>query len=176
MSGSNSGTSIQCQELPTRPRGDESNDIDSLQILMCQYDASGKLQKSIISVYHTEYLTISHAWGDAHWERIPGYDEPLLVSKSKAKFIAERLPHIVGDSYFWMDIMCVDQCNAEARIAVTQHIPAIFRNANRTIVLREGTAFGECCAAIIRDAADDAEESSEVWGFEWEQPLIDHHK
>ena len=158
------------QELHSHPRSDE-DDHGSLQILMCRYEPSGKLQKSVVSVYGSEYLAISHAWGNAHWEKIPGYDEPLMVSKSKATFIAERLPQIVGDSYFWMDIMCVDQRNAEARIAVTQHIPSIFRNANRTIVLREGTAFEECCAIVIEDAAADAEE-----GFGWEQPLIDHHK
>lgn len=108
------------QELRAHPHFNEPGGQHSLQILMCRYAPSGKPQKSIISVHDTEYFAISHAWGDTHWEQIPGHDEPLLVSKSKAQFIAERLPEIVGDSYFWMDVMCVDQHNAEARVAVTR--------------------------------------------------------
>jgi Heterokaryon incompatibility protein (HET) len=88
----------------------------SVQISMRRFTPSGKLQKSIISIHDDEYLAISHAWGDTEWEHIPGYDEPFLVSKQKAKFLAERLYEIVGDNYFWMDVMCVDQHNAEARV------------------------------------------------------------
>ena len=157
-------------EPRTDPPSDEYGH-DSLHILMCRYESSGRLQKAVVPIYNTEYLAISQAWGIAQWEKVPGYDERLMLSKSKVKFIVERLPQIVGDSYFWMDIMCVDQCNAEARIAVTQHIPSIFRNVARTIIFRGGTAFGECCAMVVKDAAADSGE-----GFAWEQPFIDHHK
>ena len=44
-----------------------------------------------------------------------------------------------------MDILCVDQRNADARVAVTQHIPSIFRAAKKTIVIRESIGFRDCC-------------------------------
>lgn len=44
-------------------------------------------------------------------------------------------------------------------------------------MLRDGTAFGECCAAVIGETVDDdAEGSAESRGFGWEKSFINHHK
>lgn len=99
-----------------------------------------------MSVAETDYLAISHVWGDAEWQILPMIDGNVLVSKEKAKFIEERLASIVGAAWFWMDILCVDQRDKEARIAVTQHIPTIFRHAKQTVVISESTGFQQCCA------------------------------
>jgi hypothetical protein len=42
-----------------------------------------------------------------------------------------------GNNYFWMDILRVDQKNDQARVAVTQHIPAVSQQVERTIVVRD---------------------------------------
>ena len=56
-----------------------------------------------------------------------------------------QLSSIVGKDYFWMDIFCVDQRNKADRVAITQYIPTIFRHAQRTIVIRDGGGFRDCC-------------------------------
>jgi hypothetical protein len=117
----------------------------SLKVTMCHYNSIGHLEESIVSIEETDYLAISHVWGKAEPQRIPVFNKSILASKEKAEFITKALRGIVGVNYFWMDILCVDQDDREARIAVTQHIPAIFRRAQRTVVIRNGTALGPCC-------------------------------
>jgi hypothetical protein len=120
-----------------------------LQVTMCRYE-SGKLVKTMMPVEEGEYVAVSHVWGAAELQHIPGVGE-VLVSKEKAKFIAERLSSIVRTEPFWMDIFCVDQRDVDARIAVTQHIPTIFRSAKKTIVVRDCSGFRGCCAEAIWD-------------------------
>jgi len=116
---------------------------------MCRYNAeTSKFETNEQCVGETKYLAISHVWGQATWRNVVGVDAQILASDEKAKFVAERLPFIVGDDWFWMDILCVDQRNRAARVAVTQHIPTIFRFAERTILVRDGTGFRECCNAV----------------------------
>ena len=98
-----------------------------------------------MSLDDTEYLAISHVWGNASWQQVPGIEGEVLVSDEKAKFLGERLRLIVNSQYFWMDVLCIDQHDHAARVAITQYIPEIFRRAERTIVLREGTGFRSCC-------------------------------
>jgi hypothetical protein len=115
---------------------------------LCRYD-SGKLVKKYKLLSKTDYVAISHVWEKAAWQDIPGIDGQVLASKEKAKFIEKRLPSIVGTKWFWMDVLCVDQGNKEARIAVTQHIPTIFRYAQKTIVVRNSTGFRDCCSQAL---------------------------
>jgi len=118
-----------------------------------------------------KYIAVSHVWGQATWQRVAGHEEKVLVSNEKAKFLAERLPSVVGDQYFWMDILCVNQRDSTERVAVTQHIPSIFRLAERTIVVRDSTGFQSCYAAVIGDVTwlagpNTSEEAcKEYWGF-----------
>jgi hypothetical protein len=65
----------------------------------------------------------------------------------KANFIAQMLPSIVETEYFWMDILCIEE-DTDARIAATQHIPAIFRSAQRTIVIRDSPGIQGCIPAM----------------------------
>src|SRR5271169_5272470 len=62
---------------------------------------------------------------------------------------AKELPSIVSDEYFWMDILCIDQNDKDSRVAVTQYIPIIFRNAERTILIKEGGSAKMCCAKAV---------------------------
>ena len=102
----------------------------------------------MISVRDTKYLAISHVWGEVEWREVPGIDGQVLISKEKAKFMGQ-LKSIVGGAYFWMDILCVEQSDKAARIAITQHIPTIFRHAQRTIVIKDGTGLRDCCVQAM---------------------------
>ena len=103
----------------------------SLQVVFCRFDSSGKLVRESLPVPETRYITISHAWESATWQKISAIEDKVLgdmflVSEEKAKFIVEQLPSLVGADWFWMDVLCVNQCDKAARVAVTQHIPNIF--------------------------------------------------
>lgn len=122
----------------------------SLEITFCRY-VDGKVTRCILPVAGTKYLAVSHCWGKAQWQTILGIEDEVMASKEKVDFIVEQLSSIVGEDAFWMDILCVNQRDRDARIAVTQHIPTIFRQAQRTIVIRDGTGFGNCCAEALGD-------------------------
>lgn len=148
----------------------------SLQVTMCRYHG-GQLERVTRKVIETQYIAISHVWEEAEWQPVLGIDGEILVSKEKAKFMAKRLSAVVGNNYFWMDILCVEQRDKAARIAVTQHMPTIFRHAQRTIVLRDGSGFQNCCVAamdILRTGS-----ISEKWyagTCEGRKRLIEHYE
>ena len=78
----------------------------------------------------------------------------IKVSEKKAKFIEERLPALVGDQAFWMDTITVNQRDQAEVIDTVQSIPAIFRDASRTIAIREGDGLYPCCVAATDGFAD----------------------
>jgi hypothetical protein len=116
---------------------------------MCRF-VDGKLERTIQNIDSTDYVTISHVWGQAEWQKIPmlGDDCEVIVSKEKARFMS-RLNSIVKTDYFWMDILCVEQRDKAARVAVTRNIPTIFRHAKKTIVIRDGNGFRDCCTGAL---------------------------
>lgn len=120
---------------------------------LCYFEA-GKLFSANIFPMSFQYLAISHVWGQVKWRHIPGIETQVLASDSKAKFIAEMLPGLVGGDYFWMDILCVDQKDKGARIRVTQYIPRIFRHAQRTIFVKDG-GIQRCCAEVMDFSSTD---------------------
>ena len=70
-------------------------------------------------------------------ESISRLHDQVLMSGEKAKFIANQLPQLIRDNYFWMDILYIDQCNKAAKVAVMQYIPTIFLSTYKTLVIRE---------------------------------------
>ncbi|KAF2271150.1 hypothetical protein CC78DRAFT_573527 [Lojkania enalia] len=113
---------------------------------------NGKLRLFSAHTHELRYFAISHVWGDIGWRKIPGIDGEFLVSAQKVDFIVNQLPDLVGDTPFWMDTLTVDQRNQAEVIATVQNIPAIFRDAGKTIAVRENDGFYACCADAIRDA------------------------
>ncbi|KAI3572890.1 hypothetical protein IWW34DRAFT_794834 [Fusarium oxysporum f. sp. albedinis] len=99
-----------------------------------------------------QYIAISHVWGNAEWLRLESLSQEILASAKKAAFIENRLRTLVGKTAFWMDIICVDQRNQTEVVANAWDTPAIFRDASKTIAIREGDGFYECCAESIRNA------------------------
>ena len=124
--------------------------LKEIKFTMCYWD-DGRLFRDEIILPNFRYLAISHVWGHARWQTIPGIDGEVLASDSKAKFLVETLPGIVGDDYFWMDILCVDQRDKGARVAVTNYIPRIFRSAEETIFVKGEGGAQMCCADSIED-------------------------
>lgn len=84
------------------------------------------------------------------WRHLPGLPHAILVSEEKEKFITEKLASLVGGDWFWMDVLCVDQADRAARVAVTQHIPTIFWYSQKTIVVRSSGGFQPCCGVAVR--------------------------
>jgi Heterokaryon incompatibility protein (HET) len=119
-------------------------DRPDVRVTMCRY-RNGKLEGKLRSTRDTQYIAISHSWGNAMWQDLPGLEGPVWVSKTRAKFILNRLPLIVGDQYFWMDILCVDQHDERADFDVPKRISIIFRDAQRTVIIRDGAGFQKCC-------------------------------
>lgn len=130
---------------------------------MCRF-VRGKLERSVVDVDNSDYFTVSHVWGVAEWRNVKGVQGKVLLSKSKAKFIERQLPTIVGDAFFWMDVLCIDQKDGDARVAVTQHIPTIFRKAERTILVRDGYGLRSCCAKAIGSITDWKQFQDRLWG------------
>ncbi|KAJ7263565.1 hypothetical protein B0H12DRAFT_1103012 [Mycena haematopus] len=114
-----------------------------LEILVCQYEC-GKIVKEKRPISES-FIAVSHVWGNANWRQLECVEHEILISEEKAHFITHDLPNVVGSTWFWMDILCVDQRDGDARVAVTQHIPSIFRAAIKTVVIRESTGFRDCC-------------------------------
>ena len=136
-------------------------------LTMCQYDESGLLKQHVVNMQTTPYFAISHIWMEADWrEDITGIDWPILVSPQKARFLSGKLFELVGTDYFWMDVLCVDQRSDEARTGVVNSIPAIYRGAEKTIIIREDGGIQPCCAKAIG--------YFESWGKGGSDRFMDH--
>lgn len=121
------------------------------RITLCHYD-SGKLIIEDKRWGDCGYVAVSHVWGsDVKETRLTSTRPKVPLSKEKAKFLQEQFPSIIGKEWFWMDVLCIDQSDEKSRVAVTQYIPAIFRSALKTIVVRDSTGLRPCC----RQATDD---------------------
>lgn len=126
------------------------------------------------------------AWGEkdrrasdpshVQWRKIPGIDEGVLVSNCKAKFMADRLASIVGTDWFWMDVLCVDQRNKDARIAITQHIPTIFRYSRQTILISDSTGFRNCCTKALGIPPEQLPVDYFYEGCQYRNRLVEHYQ
>jgi len=105
-------------------------------------------------IEETQYIAISHVWGMTEWLQMRNMNGEKLISRSKAKFVENRLEALVGNTAFWMDTLTVNQRDQEEVIAIVQLIPSIFRNAIRTIALRENDGFYTCCMEALSGFQD----------------------
>lgn len=96
-----------------------------------------------------KYVAVSHVWGQAEWQQIKVMQGDLLASREKATFISERLPQLLDGLAFWMDVICVNQRNRTEVTAIVQSIPDIFRDASRTLVIRECDGLYNCCTTLV---------------------------
>jgi hypothetical protein len=129
----------------TLPTHNVIHSSTSLKIVFCRFNEFGKVKKANLEVASARYIAISHVWGKPEWRELPILDgERVLATREKVMFITNQLREIVGKEYFWMDILCVDQENEDARVAVTRHIPTIFRSALRTVLVRDGYGLSKC--------------------------------
>jgi hypothetical protein len=134
-------------------------------ISLAKYD-NGELRLEARDLQHTQYVAISHIWGKAEYCDLPSFPlRKVQASSYKVDFLLRQLPGLVGDGWFWMDIICVDQQDADARIAVVDHIPELFRKAEKTIVIKDGDGLKACCGNAIGTLQE---------SHDWDQKLIDH--
>lgn len=115
-------------------------------------------QLTFFNAYTTEleYIAVSHVWGDVAFRPIPhpGIQGEFKISESKAAFVSKDLPGIVGDMAFWMDTLTVNQRDQAEVISVVNTIPRIFRNAVRTLAIRENDGIYPCCEGGLDNFAD----------------------
>jgi len=122
----------------------------SFLIQVCRFDESGKLQRQNIDISCNSYIAVSHVWADATWRSDIGcVDWEIIASPQKTQWINKQLPKLVKGSFFWMDVLCVDQRSDEARIGIVAMIPDIYYRAEKTIVVREPFGVQSCCATAI---------------------------
>jgi len=129
---------------------DNSSRKGRLQITLCRYEF-GRLVKAIKNLHDIEYTAVSHVWGETQWRTIKGVEDEVRVSREKAYFLENQFPAIIGAEWFWMDVMCIDQRDDAARIALTKQIPEIFRNAQKTLAVRETWGVQYCCPEATED-------------------------
>jgi hypothetical protein len=101
-------------------------------LTLCQYNRRGLLSYRATDIFETPYIAISHIWGKASWTNVWGIPYQVLISSQKARLLKDELSGLVGENLFWMDILAVDQSSKQARIEVTEHIPAIYRSVLKT--------------------------------------------
>jgi hypothetical protein len=90
--------------------------------------------------------------------------------------MAERLASIVGTDWFWMDVLCVDQRNKGARIAITQHIPTIFRYSRQTILISDSTGFRNCCTTALGIPPQQLPVDYFHEGCQYRKRLVEHYQ
>lgn len=111
---------------------------------------NGKLQLFRAHTKQEKYIAVSHVWGDMAWRFVHIARREVLISEQKANFVQNELPDLVGDAPFWMDTLTVDQHKQAEVISTAQKIPAIFRDATKTIAIRECDGLYTCCSAAAR--------------------------
>lgn len=58
---------------------------------------------------------------------------------------------MIGNTVFWMDTLTVNQRDQAETISTVQAIPSIFRDALKTIAVREGDGLFDCCGVAVKD-------------------------
>ncbi|KAH9207016.1 hypothetical protein DL95DRAFT_484322 [Leptodontidium sp. 2 PMI_412] len=115
---------------------------------------NGRLETFPAHTRRLQYYAISHVWGKTEWLQVNCLCHDILASLEKARFINEQLPALVGSTAFWMDTLTVNQRDPAEVIATVQSIPAIFRDAQKTIAVREEDGIYDCCEKAVRGFAD----------------------
>ena len=123
-------------------------------ITLCRFMDDGSLESFESDLDDSRYIAISHVWSRAQWTKIPGIPFEVLVSPHKARYIMKRLPALVRNLPFWMDVLCVDQKSKAARIAVVNSIPEIYRQASHTLSIKDGDGIRDCCLRSISTFSD----------------------
>jgi hypothetical protein len=145
------------------------------RLVLCRFNENRSLSRHEVNIYETPYIAVSHIWCRASWCSIPGISWKVLASPQKAEWVSEKLPHLVGSTHFWMDILAIDQADSAARVAVVDHIPILYINAQRTIAVREEGGFQSCCANVVPEYRDEIEDSKTKEEHLKEERLIESH-
>ncbi|OQE20725.1 hypothetical protein PENFLA_c016G06074 [Penicillium flavigenum] len=119
------------------------------RLTFCRFDDRGNLALEEREIRDTTFIAISHVWGEADWLSAPQIPFRVLATTHKVRFITEKLPSLVKSGYFWMDILSVDQSSKQSRSAAVDQIPAIYKKARLTIVIREPGGVMSCCASSL---------------------------
>jgi hypothetical protein len=138
------------QAETSSPSSRETGNSGGPRVQFARY-VDGRLQLFTARTSELDYYAVSHVWGEIQWLSVRGVDHEILVSRQKATFIENTLPSLVGTAAFWMDTLTVNQRDQAEVIATVQAIPATFRDAVKTIAVRQGDGFYNCCLKAVKD-------------------------
>ncbi|KAF5263358.1 hypothetical protein FOXYS1_5895 [Fusarium oxysporum] len=145
------------------------------RVVLCKFGKDKKLSRHEVELGEHPFIAISHVWCQATWRSIPGIEWRVLASPQKARWIADELPLLVQDDYFWMDILAIDQADKAKRIAIVDHIPSIYRQAKLTLVVREDSGLQACCENVLPENTDVVKGSQKtIFNKEQEEIILKH--
>jgi hypothetical protein len=87
--------------------------------------------------------------GKIKWRLLHGIDHEIPVSRKKGGFVENTLPSLIGMATFWMDTLTANQRDQAETITTVQAVPAIFRDAVKTIAVGEGDGFYNYCVSAF---------------------------
>lgn len=105
-----------------------------------------------------DYIAISHVWGDPQTIsqiHIAGMGKVSLSPGKKDILSILRRPEICGESWFWMDLFCIDQ-TLSATISISDQlsaIPLIYKSSRCVKVLIESPVCEDWYHKAIRTEA-----------------------
>lgn len=139
-------------------------------VTLCRFE-NGQLIKRQKMLEQTDYIAVSHVWGDIKWRRVREIQGEVLASQEKVIFLETQLQSIVGSGWFWMDILCINQRSTDERIGIIAHIQTIFSLAKRTLAVRESWGFHPCCNEAVDKIRKYFDRSASNGAARW---LIEH--
>tara|TARA_R110002003_G_scaffold2071_4_gene24006 strand:- start:4436 stop:5797 length:1362 start_codon:yes stop_codon:yes gene_type:complete len=113
---------------------------------------NGQIELFNAHTRHLQYIAVSHVWGDYSWRYVPVLGREAKISEQKDKFVSEELLALVGDIPFWMDTLTVNQRDDAEILSTVQAIPSIFRDAQKTLAVRECDGVYACCTQAAAGA------------------------
>ncbi|KAI2478899.1 HET multi-domain protein [Pyrenophora tritici-repentis] len=131
-----------------------------MRIYLCQVrertDGSLYIERNREASTEHDYIAISHVWGSPDTiqaVKVDGIDEPVSLSPGKFDILTIlRRPDVCGDTWFWMDLFCLDQ-SPNATIPMSDQlasIPTIYKRSRCVKVLIESPICRDWTATVAQ--------------------------
>jgi len=140
--------------------------MDIYLVKICEHtDKSLYIERKPVATTNDSYIAISHVWGDPATITPTQVDGAGKVELSPCKrdiLSILKIEEICGDSWFWMDLFCIDQ-SPHATITISDQlmaIPNIYKSSQCVKILIEYpvcTAWQFMASRVAEDGVRDVE-------------------